>query len=198
MGRRRPGARRRRHGAGRRSRDRGRAHARNTRRSASTPSSSPATRTSRRPTASPSWCSRCCRSAQRPRRRRLAVNTGPFGETIANEHPPAARRAGRSVMTAAPIARRRAAAAWRHGRCRSALLVVWQVASSAGLVCRRACCRRRATSRVAFWQLLRSGELLAQHLRSAPARARRASPSAAASASCSGLLNGAVAARPRR
>ena len=47
---------------------------------------SPATRTWRRPTASPSWSSRTCRSrrAARPRARCIS-NEGPFGEIVANE-----------------------------------------------------------------------------------------------------------------
>jgi alkanesulfonate monooxygenase len=60
---------------------------RNIRTSASIPSSCPAIRISKKPIASPNWCSRCCRwhsDNVTP----LRVNTGPFGETIANEHRP--------------------------------------------------------------------------------------------------------------
>ena len=57
---------------------------RSTRTSASTPSSCPAIRISRSPIASPSWCSRCCRSTARKCRRRLRA-TGPFGEIVAND-----------------------------------------------------------------------------------------------------------------
>ena len=88
VGRRRPGARRRRHGAGRRSRRRWRRGSRNIRTSASIPSSCRAIRIWRKPIASPNWCSRCCRWRSRSNVTPLRVNTGPFGETIANEHRP--------------------------------------------------------------------------------------------------------------
>ena len=52
-------------------------------RSASTPSSSAATRTWKRPTASPSWYSRFCRWPMASERAATAVN-GPFGEIIAS------------------------------------------------------------------------------------------------------------------
>ena len=65
LGRRRPGARRRRHRAGRRSRRRWRRASGNIRTSASIPSSCRAIRISRKPIASPSWCSRCCRWSSR-------------------------------------------------------------------------------------------------------------------------------------
>ena len=58
------------------------------RRSGSTTSSSRATRTWRRRTASPSWCSRCCRCELRERRRRQRTLTGPFGEIVANSYVP--------------------------------------------------------------------------------------------------------------
>ena len=65
LGRRRPGARRRRHGAGRRSRRPSRRASGSIRTSASIPSSCRAIRIWRKPIASPSWCSRCCRWSSR-------------------------------------------------------------------------------------------------------------------------------------
>ena len=59
----------------------------NTKPSASTPSSSPATRTSKKRTASPTWCSR---TSTWPSRASVTGPNfaGPFGEVIANLHAP--------------------------------------------------------------------------------------------------------------
>ncbi len=60
--------------------------------SASIPSSCRAIRISKKPIASPSWCSRCCRSAQQSSVTPISVNTGPFGETIGNDYPCRSRK----------------------------------------------------------------------------------------------------------
>ena len=169
-------------------RDGGGAHRGIRRRSASTPSSCRATRTWKRPTASPSWCSRCCRSrtctnVPAPTR----VNTGPFGETIANDHRRSAgrprsherRRQSRlpvpSVLTqwALPLG----------------IIVVWQASSVAGSIPGRGAAGADRCAG-AGWKLLQSGELAPQHLGELLARASSASPSAAASASRSGWPTG--------
>ena len=64
----------------------------NIRRSASKPSSSPAIRIWRKRTGSPNWCSRYCRGAT-ANVTPIRVNTGPFGEIIANEHRPRVKAA---------------------------------------------------------------------------------------------------------
>ena len=191
LGRRRPGARRRRHRAGRRSRDRRRADQGISGRSASIPSSCPAIRIWRKPIASPSWCSRCWRSDAAGNATPLRVNTGPFGETIANEHRP--QQQGVAIMSLIEsLPRVRALrlpradgliAAWIVPL---AIVVVWQVACATGFVPARVL---PAPSDVARRGLEAAAlrRARAQHLGQLLARRHRLRRSAAASASPSGL-----------
>ena len=97
VGRRRPGARRRRHGAGRRSRRRSRRGSGSIRTSASIPSSCRAIRISRKPIASPSWCSRCCRWRSRATSRRCAST--PVRSARPSPTSTARRQAGIAIMS---------------------------------------------------------------------------------------------------
>ena len=125
--------------------------------------------------------------AQRRATAPTSVNTGPFGETIANDH----RRRRRRRPSHEHAARDRSAPAERprrSGRCRSASswsgrprrcrLISGRVLPAPTDVARR----RLATAPRAASCSATSGSALA--------RARRASPSAAASASPSALANG--------
>ena len=132
----------------------------NTWRSASIRSSSRATRTWRRPTASPSWCSRCCRSAH-GNGAPLSRQHGPFGETIANEYRPLDQQA-RAVMSAEALACRssrcRSRCARRTGCCRSRILLGLAGCLAAGLIPARVL-PAPTDVLAAGWKLLLTGEL---------------------------------------
>ena len=124
---------------------------RSTRSWASTTSSSPATRTWKKRTASPNWCSRCCRWSCSASCRGRAL-TGPFGEIVANHYraraaAPAEHAEGRACHVE-PTPRRRPELP--PGGSRAAALGAAAAADrrladrlDAAAGCRRACCPSR-------------------------------------------------------
>ena len=106
-------------------------------------------------------------SARTGTRRRSAVNTGPFGETIANEYRPRATGIASHEPSSTVFARRHRTAAGRRPdpmarAARAPAGLGARLRAPAG--CRRACCRRRAPSALAFWDAAAVRRARSQHV----------------------------------